>query len=94
MAHAGNFTQAKILTETIQSALWFRLEDLIILDDVSDTRKPYTYALFCKVLRENGRVSLLDEHGRRLFQVTDCIVNQLRGDDVNPEGEPQCNPVR
>ncbi len=89
----GVFTQRKKLWEAMEKALKSSsLEDLKIVDDMSDKEYAATYDALCKQLRLVGRASLVDQDGRREFQVVDAVTNEIRGWDVDQEG-PRCNPV-
>jgi len=66
---AGVFTQKKLLWEAMEKVMD---EDELFIGD-----KEATYNRLCTVLRKEGKVKITDDIDTAVFQVWDCVTNEL-----------------
>ena len=90
----GVFTQKKKLWKAMEEVFDGNLEDLQIFDDVNSRDVTMSYNALCNQLRINGRCTLTLENGDKQFLIVDGVTNEIRGWDINEEGEAVCNPPR
>jgi hypothetical protein len=88
----GVFTQKKKLWIAITS-LAGDLTGWKIFDDVQAKEYDANYNSLCNRLRINGRTTIINPEGVRIFLVVDSQMNSLRDWDTDNENKPKLNPL-
>lgn len=88
----GAFSQKKKVWEAMQQIKDF--SDMELVNDVNNKNFPVKYNTMCDILKNNGRVSLINSQGQREFQIIEGEMNHLRNWDVDDEGNILSNPSK